>query len=92
MLGQELSDLGTATTIQSYDLSQYESLTFTISSYQNANKIVLGIKNEAGEWIEQRTPEATGDLVIDLSNLNGKGKICIEVYHSSIYMSKIYLK
>lgn len=52
----------------------------------------MGVKNENGEWITQRNPEATGDLVIDLSNLNGKGKICIEVDYSKIYMSKITLK
>ncbi len=52
----------------------------------------MGIKNEDGEWITQKSPEVTGDLVFDLRDFNGKGKICIEVDYSQIYMSKITLK
>ena len=86
--------LARATTIQTYDLSQYESLTITINSHRFGfnGKLVLGIKNEAGEWMVQKTPEANGELVFDLRDINGNGKICIEVNTSEIYLSRIALE
>ena len=54
--------------------------------------LALGIKNEAGEWIVQKTPETNGNLVFDLREVTGNGKICIEVDYSAIYISNISLK
>lgn len=91
---EKIQLFGRATTIQSYDLSQYKSLTMTISSYEFGSNgtLTLGIKNEAGEWLVQKTPEANGDLVFDLSKINGNGKVCIEVNYAEIFVSKINLE
>ncbi|MCI9000465.1 MAG: hypothetical protein HFJ26_06100 [Clostridia bacterium] len=94
-MGYQIGGFGELSTIKLYDLSQYESLTITISNYKiNAkSKLLLGIKDEAGEWIVQKTPETNGDLVFDLRNIKGNGRICIEVDdYAEIYMSRIVLE
>lgn len=90
----QIGDSGELSTIKLYDLSQYESLTITISNYiiGSEGTFTLGIKSEEGEWIVQKTPESNGDLVFDLRNIKGNGRICIEVNNVKIYMSRIVLE
>lgn len=83
---------GTGTTKQIYDLSQYNTLTITISDYAIRTKLVVGIIDESEEWIIQKTPNANGELIFDLKDITKLGRVRIEIDNANIYISKIILE
>lgn len=83
---------GTATTKQLHDLSQYNTLTITISDYAIRTKLIVGIIDENEEWIVQKTPNTKGELIFDLKDITKLGRVCIEIDNANIYISKIILE
>lgn len=82
---------GTATTKQLYDLSQYTSLTVKISDYAIVNELIIGVVDENEEWIIQKTPNKSGELILDLKNINQLGRLRIYIDNALIYISRISL-
>ncbi|MCI8362478.1 MAG: hypothetical protein HFJ41_05055 [Clostridia bacterium] len=83
---------GMATTNQIYNLSQYNTLTVTISEYSIGDKLLVGIVDENEEWIIQKTPNTNGKLVFSLKDISKLGRVRIEIDRSNIFISKITLE
>lgn len=82
---------GTATTKQLYDLSQYTSLTVTISDYRIKDELIIGVVDENEEWVVQKTPNANGELILDLKDINQLGRVRIYIDNALIYISRVSL-